>query len=84
MEKQAAPVNSPQLSGARPPLPRPGAKPGKARLDRTEISRCINIWASVYRLREPRAGEDELGGSELQMPPRTWTGRSIPRADRFK
>jgi hypothetical protein len=43
---------------------------------RDEIARCINIWATVYRLR------DDPADSGLCMPPRRWTDKTAPVAER--
>jgi hypothetical protein len=37
---------------------------------REDVSRCIGIWAQIYRLRD-----DEADTQDLRMPPRLWIGR---------
>jgi hypothetical protein len=47
---------------------------GTPGLSREEVSRCIDIWARVYGLRE-----EERHGSDL--PIRPWLGRKLTRFD---
>lgn len=49
-------------------------KRGTPALSREEVSRCINIWASVYGLREA-----ERKPVELALPVRPWLGRKLTR-----
>lgn len=62
---------------------RPGsgapAKHRRAKPTRAEISRCINIWAAVYRLRDV-----DFDAVDLQIPSRTWAGRLPPSIERFE
>ncbi len=52
---------------------------GTDKLSREDISRCINIWASVYLDRDtPTAAED------LIMPSRPWLGRNPGSLKRFE
>lgn len=44
-----------------------------AGLSREQVSRCINIWANVYGLR------DDSRSADLRVPTRPWTGRKLPR-----
>lgn len=46
---------------------------------RDDITRCINIWATVYRLRDSDCDE-----TDLQVTPRNWTGRTCPGARHFE
>lgn len=63
----------------------PQARQRADKPSRDAISRCINIWAAVYRLRdadsEPAPATDTR---ELSMPSRTWAGRRAPQIDRFE
>lgn len=47
-------------------------------ITREDVSRCINIWAKMYKL-----SDDESQASDLCMPPRTWIGRSPDKLKRF-
>ncbi|KRB81854.1 hypothetical protein ASE07_24220 [Noviherbaspirillum sp. Root189] len=49
------------------------------KLTREDVSRCINIWAKMYRL-----NDDDTSAAELCMPARTWLGRSPDRLKRFE
>lgn len=55
-----------------PRLPIQGrqAKPDKP--SREEVSRAINIWATVYRLKDDAASDPK----DLCLPSRPWMGRS--------
>ena len=41
------------------------------KLTRKQVSDCINIWATVYHLREP-----DTDAAQLCLPPTPWTARS--------
>jgi hypothetical protein len=43
---------------------------------REEVSRCINIWANVYGLRD-----EAQAGSGLRLPSRPWIGRKLGRIE---
>jgi hypothetical protein len=47
-------------------------------ITREDVSRCINIWAKMYRL-----SDEDSQPSDLCMPPRTWIGRSADKLKRF-
>jgi len=53
-------------------------EPPEEKLSREDISRCINIWASMY-LRPDDAAES----GELCLPSRPWVGRN-PSTKRFE
>lgn len=50
---------------------------GPNEITRADVSRCINIWAKMYRL------SDDSQASDLCMPSRTWIGRSPDKLKRF-
>jgi len=52
---------------------------GKSKPSRDAVARCIHIWAAVYRLHD-----DDCTARDLQMPPRAWFGRTMPRLERFE
>lgn len=86
MEKQQTrsptktiPIND-ALIGMTPPRVRQSG--GNDKPSRGAISRCINIWASVYRLRDDSDQQHDM--RELTMPSRTWAGRRAPDIDRFE
>lgn len=74
----ANPMPAVRMSDSRPD----GRKKSKDKPSRDEIALCINIWATVYRLRDTEAAE--LDAARLSMPSRTWTGRRAPSAERFE
>jgi hypothetical protein len=47
-------------------------------ITREDVSRCINIWAKMYRL-----NDEDSQPSDLCMPSRTWIGRSPDKLKRF-
>lgn len=53
-------------------------EPPQGKLSREDISRCINIWASMYL-----DADDTAGSGELCLPSRPWLGRS-PSMKRFE
>ncbi|MEC4723745.1 hypothetical protein RY831_31985 [Noviherbaspirillum sp. CPCC 100848] len=55
---------------------RPDSGPNE--ITREDVSRCINIWAKMYRL-----SDEESQASDLCMPPRSWIGRSPDKLKRF-
>jgi hypothetical protein len=50
---------------------------------RKDISRCINIWASLY-LAPDASSDDSSAGHELCLPSRPWTGRNPGSLKRFE
>jgi hypothetical protein len=52
-----------------PPAEKRSNGPGK--LTRKQVSDCINIWATVYHLRDA-----DTDASQLCMPPTPWTART--------
>jgi hypothetical protein len=46
---------------------------------REDISRCINIWASMYL-----ADDEIVGKRELSLPSRPWLGRNPSSLKRFE
>ncbi|WP_151636458.1 hypothetical protein [Noviherbaspirillum aerium] len=56
----------------------PEAKGNSNEITREDVSRCINIWAKMYRL-----SDEDTQPSDLCMPPRTWMGRSPDKLKRF-
>lgn len=74
----AKPVPAVRMPGSRPD----SRKKSRDKPSRDEIALCINIWASVYRLRDSEAAE--FDAARLSMPSRTWTGRRAPAIERFE
>lgn len=72
-------------SGAPPGIPTSGLEPsGKHppdgdKLSREDISRCINIWASVYLKRDTPTDP-----GDLRLPARPWLGRNPNSLKRFE
>lgn len=63
----------------------PRARQRTDKPSRDAISRCISIWATVYRLRDADAAATSATGThELSMPSRSWAGRRVPKMDRFE
>jgi len=65
-------------------LPRHASAPAKPapapdKLSREDISRCINIWASMYL--KP---DDKSDARELCLPSRPWLGRNPSSLKRFE
>jgi|GEM_PF-1726491 len=50
---------------------------------RKDISRCINIWASLY-LDADISSDDKSAGHELCLPSRPWIGRNSGNLKRFE
>lgn len=46
---------------------------------REDVSRCINIWASMYLL-----GNEQSDAADLSLPSRPWMGRSPNSIKRFE
>lgn len=46
---------------------------------REDVSRCINIWASMYLL-----GNEQADAADLSLPSRPWMGRSPSSLKRFE
>lgn len=74
----ANPLPTVRMSQSRPH----GRRKSKDKPTRDEIALCINIWATVYHLRDAEAAE--LDAARLSMPSRTWTGRQAPHIERFE
>ena len=53
-------------------------KPAPDKLSREDISRCINIWASLYL-----KTDDQADKRDLCLPSRPWLGRT-PGVKRFE
>ena len=54
-------------------------EPAQDKLSREDISRCINIWASMYL-----ASDESLESRDLGMPSRPWLGRNPSGLKRFE
>jgi len=61
----------------RPRSAAPKREQPQDKLSREDISRCINIWASMY------LAPDESGERDLSMPSRPWLGRDPSSLKRF-
>lgn len=73
---------SPMIIGRSADVPgRPDRIPDKP--SRKDISRCINIWASLY-LASDNASVDKLSARDLCLPSRPWIGRNPGSLKRFE
>lgn len=83
MEKQqqarspAKPLPAVRMS-TRPAVP----QNSRDKPSRDEIALCINIWATVYRVRDTEAAE--FSAAKLSMPSRNWAGRRARQIERFE
>lgn len=66
-------------SGVAPPGATVSGFAAPDKLSREDISRCINIWASVYLERDT-----PTDAGELLMPLRPWLGRNPNSLKRFE
>jgi len=67
------------LSVGRRSPPAKKQEPVPDKPSREDISRCINIWASMYL-----AGDDKLDKRDLCLPSRPWLGRNPSSLKRFE
>lgn len=86
--KRVPPINEdtysipPVVIGRSADVPaRPDRIPDKP--SRKDISRCINIWASLY-LAPDASSEAKTQGHDLCLPSRPWIGRSPGSVKRFE
>lgn len=77
-------TRSPPVVGRRPETP-DNAERARNKPSREDISRCINIWASMYLTGDEKA--EQIASSkngDLRLPARPWMGRNPGSLKRFE